>query len=92
MVTLQSRLRIAKDILSHNLEGEAVLLSLHTGVYLGLDPVGTRIWNLIEQYQSLQDVLDVLVMEYDVPRDRCADDLLSLVREMQEHQLLEETA
>jgi hypothetical protein len=89
MVSLQSRLRIAKDILSHDLDGEAVLLNLKTAVYLGLDPLGTRIWHLISEHGLLQTVLDVLTQEYEVTREECTQDLLSFVQEMQEQQLLE---
>jgi hypothetical protein len=92
MICLQSRLRIAPGILSHDLDGEAVLLNLNTGVYLGLDAVGTRIWQLISEHGLLESVLDVLTHEYDVTRQHCKRDLLSLVQEMQEQQLLEAIA
>jgi hypothetical protein len=91
MVTLQSRLRIAKDILSHDLDGESVLLNLNTGVYLGLNSVGTRVWHLIANHELLETVLDFLIQEYDVTRDQCIRDLFLLVQEMQEQQLLEAT-
>jgi hypothetical protein len=90
MITLQSRLRIPEGILSHNLDDESVLLNLNTGVYLGLDPVGSRIWHLMQNQDSLQKVLDALVEEYDVPPERCTEDLLSLVGQMMEQKLVEE--
>lgn len=37
--------------ISSNLGGEAVILNLKTGVYHGLNQVGTQIWNLIQQPQ-----------------------------------------
>lgn len=41
--SLTSRVRIRDDVLSRDLQGEAVILNLNTGLYFGLDPVGTRI-------------------------------------------------
>lgn len=90
-VSLASRARIPDGILHQNLEDELVLLNLHTGVYFGLDSIGARTWELIHAHQHLplQQVLDSLVGEYEVQRDRCADDLLHLVTRLEENRLLE---
>lgn len=88
-ITLASRFRISNDVLFRDLQGEIVLLNLKTGVYFGLDPVGTRIWHLIRENQSLQKVLDSLVEEYDVTEAQCAQDLFSFVSLMQEKRLVE---
>jgi hypothetical protein len=92
MITLQSRLRVLDGILSHDLDEESVLLNLNTGVYLGLDPVGSRIWHLVRNQDPLQQVVDAIVEEYDVAPERCAEDLISLVGEMMGHKLIEEIA
>jgi hypothetical protein len=88
-LSLTSRLRIPEGILSHNLQGEEVILNLTTGVYFGLDPVGTRVWHLIQEQQSLPKVLDRLLEEYDVTEVPCAEDLLSLVVQMRKKGLVE---
>jgi hypothetical protein len=44
--------RICDDVVFHDLQGELVLLNLKTGVYFGLDSVGTRIWHLIREHGS----------------------------------------
>lgn len=92
MINLQSRLRIPEGVLSHDLDDEAVLLNLNTGIYLGLDPVGRRIWHLIQEQGSLQSIADTIVQEYDVTPERCAEDLLSLVDQMLEQKIIEEIA
>jgi Coenzyme PQQ synthesis protein D (PqqD) len=92
MITLQSRLRVPEGILSHDLDDEAVLLNLNTGIYLGLDPVGRRIWHLIQDQESLQGIVDAVVQEYDVTPVRCTEDLLSLVGQMLEQKIIEEIA
>ena len=88
-LSLTSHLRIPEGILSHNLQGEEVILNLTTGVYFGLDQTGTRTWQLIREHQSLSKVLDALLDEYDVTEDQCAQDLLSLVVQMEEKGLVE---
>lgn len=68
--------------------GEAVLLHSSSEVYYGLDPVGLRIWNLIEQYGSLDQVVDQLQAEFEVDPMTLRSDVDSLVAELLERRLL----
>ena len=90
-VSLASHVRIPEGILFHPLQNELVLLNLDTGVYCGLDPVGTRIWQLMQAHptRSLQQIVDALVREYDVDKKRCVRDLLALVARLEEKKLIE---
>ena len=45
--TLASRIRPSDEVLFQELQDESVLLDLKSGVYFGLDIVGTRIWQLL---------------------------------------------
>ncbi len=88
-VTLASTARISDDVVFRELEGEAVLLNLQSGTYFGLDPVGTRIWQLIEQHGALGAVRDAMLEEFDVDSDAAAHDLLDLVRALAARGLVE---
>jgi len=90
-ITPTSRVRINDDVVFRDLQGEIVLLNLKTGVYFGLDPMGTRIWHLIREKQSLQEVLDALLEEYEVTEAQCSQDLFYLVARMAEKELVEIT-
>jgi len=85
---LASRIRINDDVLSQDLNGEVVLLNLKTGVYFGLDPIGSRVWELFAGNGEVARILEVLLSEYDVPRDRLSEDLVALITKLQEHQLV----
>jgi len=78
-------------ILLQLLQDELILLNLSNGTYYSLDPVGTRIWQLLQAAptQLLQGTLDTLLKEYKTPANRCANDLLALVSQLEEHRLLE---
>jgi hypothetical protein len=86
--TLASRVKINQDVLFQDLQGEAVLLNLKSGIYFGLDRVGTRIWQLFAEYESLSDIALVIEKEYDVTDDNCAADLLALVAELERQGLV----
>jgi hypothetical protein len=88
-ISMSSSMKTPDGIVYRDLQGEAVLLNLNTGTYFGLDPVGTRIWNLLQEQRSLQQILDCLLQEYDVTEAQCREDLLNLIGQMQEKGLVE---
>ena len=88
MATLTSRVRVNDDVLFQELQGEAVLLNLKSGVYFGLDPVGTRIWQLFADHELLAEIAQTIVTEYDVAEGRCSADLLKLVGDLEQQGLV----
>jgi len=80
--SLDASLRIPDEVIFRELDGEAVVLNLDTGIYFGLEAVGTRIWRLLEEHMSLRLVLDTLVEEYEAPSDRLQGDLLAFVERL----------
>lgn len=75
--------------ISSDLGEEVVILNLKDGVYHGLDSVGARIWNLLQESKSVNDILNILVEEYDVEPERCKHDLLALLEELGQQRLIE---
>ena len=88
MPDVSGRLRVHPSVLSRELAGETVLLNLESGVYYGLDAVGTRAWNLLAEERTLADVCTIMLEEFEVTHDTLQQDLTTLVRELCEKQLL----
>jgi len=74
---------------SCDLKGEAAILHVKKGVYYSLDPVGARVWALLQQLRLVSEVRDVLLREYDVSPQRCEHDLLVLLRQLVAEGLVE---
>ncbi len=74
---------------SSDLGGEAAILDLEGGVYYGLDEVGARIWEMIQEPRPASEVRDALIEEYDVEPERCERDLLALLERLAEERLIE---
>ena len=87
-VSLQTSVRVSDDVVVRELDGEAIILNLASGVYFGLDPVGTRMWQLIGRLACLKDVLAAMRDEYDAPAETIERDLLQLVSELTEKGLV----
>jgi hypothetical protein len=84
-----SVVRAAKHQVSCDLSGEVVILNLKDGVYYGLNPVGSRIWTLLEEPRSVGELRTVLLDEYDIEPDVCWQQLSSLLNDLAIHGLLE---
>lgn len=87
-ISLDSRVAIHADAVFRELDGEAVILQLDEGMYFGLDPVGTRLWQLIEAHGTLRPVLEAALTEFDVTPDVLEHDLLDLVSTLAEKRLV----
>lgn len=79
----------APDQIASELAGEAVILNLASGTYYGLNEVGARIWDMIQQPCPCNKILHVLLAEYDVQPDVCAQDLTKILMEMKDACLIE---
>lgn len=81
--------KIMPDVLSQNVSGETVLLDLKGENYFGLDEVGTRIWQLLQEDGNLQSVLEKMLEEYNVTEDQIGMDIEQLITNLNEAGLIE---
>jgi hypothetical protein len=68
---------------------ESAILNLKNSVYYGMNPVGARVWNLLQQPRSVSEIRDALLDEYEVAADKCEHDLLELLEKMRIEGLVE---
>jgi hypothetical protein len=87
-MNINSTFVIPPDVMAQTIGNEMVILALDTNMYFGLDPVGARMWELIEAGNSLAQVRDTMVEEYAVEREVLERDLLSLAGELIEKKLV----
>ena len=81
-LTLDSAVGVSEDTVFRELDGQSVLLNLATGMYFGLDAVGTRIWQLAAENGSLRSIADRLTQEYDAERATLERDLIALAGQL----------
>lgn len=89
LVSKHSTVVAVKDRVSADLAGEAVILNLKSGVYYGLNAVGGRVWQLLQEPRTVAAIRDTLLEEYEVDRDSCDRDLLALLQELATAELIE---
>ena len=64
-VSLDTQLVVPDDVIFRELDGEAIILNLATGMYFGLDEIGTRLWALVTESGTLRHAVDVMAGEYE---------------------------
>ena len=81
-LSLDRTVRVSEGVVFRELEGETVILNLESGTYFGLDPIGTRIWQLCQEHGLLRTVHHFMQAEYDVTAEALEADMIELVDEL----------
>ena len=79
----------APEQISCPLGDESAILNLKNTVYYGLNPVGTRVWELLQKERRIGELLDTLLDEYDVETECCQRDLFALLEKMRSEGLIQ---
>ena len=80
---------VSDDQVSCLLAGEAVILSLKSGVYYGLDAVGARIWELCHQPKTVNEIREALLAEFDVDPLLCERELIEFLATLSSKELVQ---
>ncbi len=91
-LSLHSVVVATSEQVSCPLDDESAILNLKNSVYYGMNPVGTRVWNLLQKPKRIVELRDALLEEYDVDAERCERDLLDLLEQMRVEGLIEVSA
>ncbi|SUZ32341.1 hypothetical protein ROE7235_02097 [Roseibaca ekhonensis] len=78
----------ATNVVSAEMDGETVIMSLEKNVYFGLSGSGGRVWDLLETPATLAELVDTLSQEYDVTPETCRADVMAVLDDMQANGLV----
>jgi hypothetical protein len=87
-MNLTDKVTIPDQVMARQVGEETVILDLASGTYFGLDPVGARIWQLLTEGKTLDDVCATMLAEYEVTREDIERDVLGLTEELRAKQLI----
>jgi hypothetical protein len=83
------RARTAEHVMFREVDGEGILLNLNTEHYFGLDQVGTRMWIVLNESDTLAAAVNTLLQEYEVEPLQLEADLRELIDQLVSEGLLE---
>lgn len=89
VITKDCVVRASQDQVSCDMAGEAAILDLKSGQYYGLNAVGARIWNLIQEPMRVEEILAAILDEYETDAERCETDLLTMLEQLKAKKLID---
>lgn len=81
MSSVKSYIRNNSTI-SGRLHDELIMMNVEKGRYFSLNPVATRIWDLLENPLSADELCTLLIEEYEVDVEQCMKEVKELLEEM----------
>jgi hypothetical protein len=90
MLEATSIIVTARDQVSCDIGGEIAILHLTSGIYYGLNSVGSRVWELIQEPRPFGELEQVLREEYEVAPERLSSDLRELLEKLASAGLVEQ--
>ena len=88
-MNLNQKITFADTVFAQEVDGEMVLLDMESENYFGLDEVGTAIWQEMQEKETLQEVFEALLEQYDVEAEVLEHDLSDFVGKLLERGLVE---
>ena len=82
--------RVSESVRSTHGRDGAVVLDIRHGQMFNLNPVGSRILQLLEKQLPESDVVDQISREFEVPRSAAETDVREFLGTLQRHHLLED--
>ena len=77
-----------QDTISGRLHDELIMMDIDKGKYFALNPIATRIWDLLENSLSLEDLCGLLMNEYEVNAVQCREEVETHLVEMTKMKLV----
>lgn len=87
-IELQNIIQRSSELVSSNMDGETVMMSIDNGEYYGLDAIGSRIWELLENPIEVNVLIETLLDEFDVSKEQCTEDTMEFLNQLKGKNLL----
>lgn len=77
------RYGVPDHVLARTVHDEVMILDTRTDEYLGLNPTGAAVWDVLVDGRPVTDAVENLVQNFDVPRDTAENDVAALIENLQ---------
>ena len=77
-----------ENFLISQLGQELVLMDTKTGDYLGINAVGTHIWNLLADSKSVQELVTDLISRFEVTEAQCQAEVEHFLSDLEKRKMV----
>lgn len=88
-VTLDSTLVASDGHTTTQIDDDVVILNTEEGLYQGLDGVGPRVWELLQEPKRARTIRNLIAAEYEVDPEECEADILQFLEALAADGLIE---
>jgi len=74
-----ARVRRREDLLTTEVDGELIAMSIERGSCYGLNRIGSRIWALIAEPRSIDTICAALLDQFEVTPETCRREVIELL-------------
>ena len=75
-------MRRSETAMARRVDDDLVILDIPSGQYFELNDVGALLWERLDGTNSVEDLIDVVLAEYDIDRQTASTDVEDLLGEM----------
>ena len=76
------------ELLSSKIDSETIMMNMHDGNYYGLNEVAGRIWEILENPHTYKELVEILLLEFEVEEETCRNDVTGFLKELEEKKLI----
>ena len=80
-----SKVVIAKSVSTSEIDGEKVMIDFETGKYFMIKGVGNDIWERVQTEITVSDLIDSLLLEYDIDEPTCEKEVIDFLDKLNEY-------
>lgn len=88
MIELTTKVVQKDEILASKLDDEVMMMNLESNHYYAMDPVGSHIWQLLQQPITIADLCTSLHQEFEVDEETCQQDTVTFIQQMLDEKLV----
>ena len=87
-ITVNTIIQRNNEILTSDLDGEKVMMSIKKGEYYGLGKTGTFIWDNIENQIKIGKLIELITEKYKIDKNKCFADISPFLLDLIEKELI----
>lgn len=85
---MSERFQQRNELVSTDMDGETVTMSLHEGEYFGLGGVGGMVWAMLANPVTAAELCARITTEFDVSTATCERDIAAFLTELLDNNLI----
>ncbi|WHX41406.1 lasso peptide biosynthesis PqqD family chaperone [Mesobacillus sp. AQ2] len=81
-LTVESKIVQKPGSIVSDMDGEKVMLNMDNGNYYNLGEIGGAIWEIIKEPISIDELINNLLVEYEVDKSDCENHVISFANKL----------